>query len=49
MYAAEHDNKDIVKFLMASRANINIKDVNGKTALDYAKEYKDKTKISRYY
>ena len=36
IYAAEHGNLEIVKYLVEKGANVNIKDNHGRTALDLA-------------
>ena len=37
MYAAAYNQDEIVKLLLENGANINLKDNNGYTALDFAK------------
>lgn len=41
MYAACSGNSDIIKVLIANGANINLKNEEGKTALDIAQDYKE--------
>jgi ankyrin repeat protein len=47
MVAAEENRVEVVKLLLSRGANVNLKDVEGETALDYAEfeEHKEVVEI----
>ncbi len=47
MYAVLYDNADVVDILLKEKANANIRNVEGKTALDYARELPKNSSIKK--